>query len=113
MLSSMVPSAGAVKPRRRGISCQREGAAPMNFRPRFISPFQLSVFFVLPSLALLMLAASAPAWAQVDRAVLEGTVSDPAGRVISAASVRIVANDTGLAQEQPANSVGSYRFPGL
>lgn len=51
--------------------------------------------------------------AQVDRAVLEGTVSDPSGRVIVAATVRVLATDTGLSQEQQTNSKGYYRFPGL
>ena len=52
-------------------------------------------------------------FAQVDRAVLEGTVSDASGATISAVAVRIVAVDTGLAQEQQANPKGYYRFPGL
>jgi hypothetical protein len=52
-------------------------------------------------------------FAQVDRAVLEGTVSDASGATISAVAVKIVAVDTGLAQEQQANPKGYYRFPGL
>jgi hypothetical protein len=51
--------------------------------------------------------------AQIDRAVLEGTVNDPAGRVIVGANVKIEAAGTGLTQEQPTNSNGYYRFPGL
>lgn len=51
--------------------------------------------------------------AQVDRAVLEGTVSDPSGRVIVGATVRVLALDTGLTEEQHTNSKGYYRFPGL
>lgn len=51
--------------------------------------------------------------AQVDRAVLEGTVTDPSGRVISGASVIIVAGETGLTQEKKTNADGYYRFPGL
>jgi Carboxypeptidase regulatory-like domain/TonB dependent receptor-like, beta-barrel len=56
---------------------------------------------------------SSPLPAQIDRAVLEGTVSDPSGRVITSASVKVVAVDTGLTQEQLTNSKGYYRFPGL
>src|ERR1700724_4488298 len=51
--------------------------------------------------------------AQVDRAVLEGAVTDPAGAVVVGASVKIQAGDTGLSQEQQTNSNGYYRFPGL
>src|SRR5579864_5540576 len=70
---------------------------------------------VLPVLLGLILAsATIPvAVAQVDRAVLEGTVSDPSGRVIVGATLKVEAVDTGLTEEQPANSKGYYRFPGL
>ena len=51
--------------------------------------------------------------AQVDRAVLEGAVTDPAGAIIVGANVKIQAGDTGVAQEQRTNSNGYYRFPGL
>lgn len=54
-----------------------------------------------------------PAFAQVDRAVLEGTVSDPSGGVIVGAKVKVVAIDNGLSEEQQTNSKGYYRFPGL
>jgi hypothetical protein len=50
---------------------------------------------------------------QIDRAVLEGTVTDPTGAAIVGASVKTVAVDTGIAQEQRTNSRGYYRFPGL
>jgi hypothetical protein len=52
-------------------------------------------------------------FAQVDRAELEGTVSDPSGGVIVGASVKILAVDTGIGQEQATNGKGYYRFPGL
>src|SRR5262245_35665227 len=51
--------------------------------------------------------------AQIDRAVLEGTVNDPSGRVIVGANVRITAVDTGITQELQTNGNGYYRFPGL
>jgi hypothetical protein len=68
-------------------------------------------WFVVLTLASLFI--GAPAVAQIDRAVLEGTVSDPSGRVIANAGVKVVAVDTGITQEQPTNSKGYYRFPGL
>jgi hypothetical protein len=63
--------------------------------------------------SLLILVVVKPAWAQVDRASLEGTVTDPSGSVVVGAGVKIVAVDTGLSEEQKTNSKGYYRFPGL
>lgn len=54
-----------------------------------------------------------PALAQVDRAELEGTVTDPSAGVIVGATVKVRAVDTGLEQERKTNSKGYYRFPGL
>ena len=53
------------------------------------------------------------AFAQVDRAMLEGTVADQSGAAVVAARVKILAVDTGITQEQATNSNGYYRFPGL
>ena len=53
------------------------------------------------------------AFAQVDRAELEGTVTDPSGSVIAGATVKVLAVDTGLSEEQKTNSKGYYRFPGM
>jgi hypothetical protein len=64
-------------------------------------------------LVLLLSAALQLMFAQVDRAVLEGTVTDPTGSVIVNAHVKAQAIDTGLVTETPANSKGYYRFPGL
>jgi hypothetical protein len=61
----------------------------------------------------LVLATMPVAFAQVDRAELEGTVSDPSGGVIVGATVKVVAVDTGLSEQQTTNSKGYYRFPGL
>ena len=84
-------------------------------RPRHSSP--LSSLFALVQTSLLALffltIACAGASAQIDRAELEGTVKDPSGASISGASVKILAVDTGLTAEQPSNTVGYYRFPGL
>ncbi len=51
--------------------------------------------------------------AQIDRAELEGTVTDSSGAVVAGASVKVVAVATGLSSEQPTNTVGYYRIPGL
>jgi hypothetical protein len=67
----------------------------------------LSIFFLLLALETPML------FAQVDRAVLEGTVIDPSKSVIVGATVSVANVDTGIVQEQQTNSKGYYRFPGL
>ncbi len=54
-----------------------------------------------------------PVLAQVDRAELEGTITDQSGAAVAGADVKILAADTGIAQEQNSNSKGYYRFPGL
>jgi len=59
----------------------------------------------------LLLATTAAA--QVDRAVLEGTVTDQSGAAVVAVRVKILAVDTGITQEQTTNSNGYYRFAGL
>src|SRR5262249_29207670 len=48
-------------------------------------------------------------FAQVDRAVLEGTVTDQSGGVLIGARVQAMAVDTGIAQEKPTNANGYYR----
>ncbi len=80
------------------------------------SPQAHSTFFCfrLTLAAALLLAIGAPrTFAQVDRAAFEGTVTDPSGRVIIGATVKVLAVDTGLTEEQPTNANGYYRFPGL
>jgi len=56
---------------------------------------------------------SVGASAQIDRAVLEGTVTDATGAVIRGAVVQVLAVETGITVEQPTNANGYYRFPGL
>lgn len=84
-------------------------------RPRHSSPS--TSLFALAQTSLLALFFLTIAWvgasAQIDRAVLEGTVADPTGRVIPGASLKILAADTGSTQERQANAGGYYRFPGL
>jgi len=62
---------------------------------------------ILPTIAVVA------AVGQIDRAVLEGTVTDPTGALVRTAKVKVVAVDTGLSQEQQTNSNGYYRLPGL
>src|SRR5579862_6644828 len=86
----------------------------MNLKRR--SPIVSILVRSIPALVvafLLVLAEGPTAYAQVDRAVLEGTVSDPTGGVIGKATVKVLAVETGLIQEQQTNSKGYYRFPGL
>jgi hypothetical protein len=52
-------------------------------------------------------------FAQIDRAVLEGTVTDQSGAAIGGASVKILSVDTAITQEQRTNAHGYYRVPGL
>jgi hypothetical protein len=73
----------------------------LSFSSRFIAVLMLALFM------------GAMAHAQIDRAELEGTVTDPSGAAVVGASVKVVALGTGLTQEQRTNSNGYYRFPGL
>jgi len=71
-------------------------------------------FLLSLSLAVaLVVTISHSALAQVDRSELEGTVTDSSGGVIVGAAVKVLAVDTGLSHEQPTNTKGYYRFPGL
>src|SRR5579863_2837294 len=74
---------------------------------------RLMRFLTLAFGILLLLAGIPAAFGQVDRAELEGTVTDASGSVVVGADVKIVAVDTGLSDEQKTNSKGYYRFPGL
>jgi hypothetical protein len=77
------------------------------------SPSILSFTSKLMSALILALVLVTTAYAQIDRAVLEGTVTDPTGAAVAGAKMKILAVDTGLAQEQMTNSKGYYRFPGM
>jgi hypothetical protein len=61
----------------------------------------------------LQMALALAAFAQVDRATLEGTVTDPSGAAVAGAAVKISAVETGLTQERTTNGNGYYRFPGI
>src|SRR5436190_20303311 len=71
--------------------------------------FTLSIVLV----SLFVLGSTRRAFPQVDRAVLEGTVSDSSGSVIVGADVKLVAVETSLSEENHTNSKGYYRIPGL
>ena len=75
-------------------------------------PF-LRLFLTALFAVALLTAASPSASAQVDRAELEGTVTDASGSVIVGATVKVLEVDTGLSEQQTTNSKGYYRFPGL
>jgi Carboxypeptidase regulatory-like domain len=66
----------------------------------------LAIFFALSVTA-------KPAKAQTDRATLEGTVTDPSGRIIAGAQIQVTEVSTGISQERSTNSHGYYLFPGL
>ena len=72
-----------------------------------------SRYGALVTVVLLLPLATTSLFAQVDRAVLEGTVTDPTGATIVGARVVALAVDTGLKEDQRTNSKGYYRFPGL
>ncbi len=52
--------------------------------------------------------ATAPAWAQLDRATLSGTVKDPNGAVLTAVTVTVSSEATKLAQTTLTNQDGTY-----
>jgi hypothetical protein len=60
-----------------------------------------------------LLCSAVPSFAQVDRAVLEGSVTDPTGGIVPGAKVSILHVATGISQDRHTNSNGYYRFPGL
>lgn len=66
-------------------------------------------------LALVVLLAAVPAFAQVDysTATLKGTVTDPTGAVISGATVTVTNPATGITKTTKTNSDGSYQIPAL
>lgn len=69
-----------------------------------------SRIFVLVTFAF---AIAVPAFGQVDRATLEGTVKDSSGGLVSGAEVKITETRTGLTDHRATNEFGEYRFPGI
>ena len=62
------------------------------------------------ALVLLVLLAAYPAWAQVDRASLAGTVKDASGAVVPGAKVELVSQETGWRREALSSVIGTYSF---
>lgn len=54
-----------------------------------------------------------PLGAQVDRAALVGTVTDPSGAVVPGATVEVRSLDTGLHRDVMTGSAGNYSYAGL
>ncbi|HET6176375.1 MAG TPA: carboxypeptidase regulatory-like domain-containing protein [Candidatus Sulfotelmatobacter sp.] len=61
----------------------------------------------------IMLCLASPSSAQVDRAGLTGTVSDPSGRALAQTHIAAVHNDTGLRRESTSSATGTYDIPEL
>src|SRR5207302_4686026 len=51
--------------------------------------------------------------AQVDRATLNGTVTDASGAVVPQAKIAVLAPATGFRRETTATATGTYNLPGL
>src|SRR4051794_13547541 len=67
----------------------------------------------LCSTLLLVVGLAVPVTAQVDRASLNGTVTDASGSVVPGARVEIIAPATGLHREVATARTGSYNISGL
>ena len=78
---------------------------------RRFHPFFSSSAFTVP--AVLLVCFASRAFAQVDRAGLNGTVTDPAGRVIPGIHVIVSMPDTGLIRETDTSRAGTYEVPEL
>jgi len=65
------------------------------------------------SLLFLVCIVDLPCSGQVDRANLEGTVTDSSGGAVSGAKITIDAVATGLGDEKTTNQYGYYRFSGI
>ena len=68
----------------------------------------VALLFVFSAIAF-----QAPARAQVDRAGLSGTVTDPSGRVLPQAQVTAIQNATGLQRKTTSSATGTYDIPEL
>jgi hypothetical protein len=68
-----------------------------------------SLFFALLCSASLVV----PAYAQMETAQLSGQITDPAGRVVPKAEIKVVNLDTGVSSEATSNEEGIYSVKGL
>src|ERR1051326_4620184 len=64
-------------------------------------------------LAFLLVFCTFVVFGQVDRASLNGTITDPSGAVVPGAKIVVFAPVTGLRRETLAGTNGVYNFPGL
>src|SRR5271165_6699915 len=79
----------------------------MNWKATFLP---LRGFLCIP---MLLLAASAPAWAQAGRGGISGLVSDPTGAVVAGARVTALNHATGIAESTVTTGGGLYSFVSL
>jgi len=100
-----------MKPRKYSCDLLRMNSAPLfsGFRLRLLSRKTRQI----PCLVgfILCLVCSSPA--QVDRAGLNGTVTDPSGRLLPQTRVTAVETATGLQRETVSSSTGAYDIPEL
>jgi len=64
-------------------------------------------------LVLMVVVFAVAGFAQVDRATLVGTVTDPSGAVVPGAKIVMTAPDTGLRREMQSGAAGNFSFAGL
>ncbi len=62
---------------------------------------------------LVSLITALPAFAQVDRAILTGVVTDPGGAVVPGAAITLTNTATGVVDSRPSGDSGSYVFSNL
>ena len=65
---------------------------------------------IIQLLAVVFIAAIAPAWAATQNALLTGSVFDSAGAPVAGATVRLINAGTGFSQGQTSDSDGNYTF---
>src|SRR5229473_3138765 len=64
-------------------------------------------------IALMLILAPASLWAQVDKATINGSVTDPSGAFIVGASVIVTNVETGVTYTGASNDAGIYRVSAL
>jgi carboxypeptidase family protein/TonB-dependent receptor-like protein len=81
-------------------------------RPKLV-PLVAHRFSRLSAALLLICLVASPLAAQVDRASLNGTVTDPAGARVAGVKVEAISTDTGKQGEAVTNDAGVYAIPSL
>src|SRR5208283_324026 len=72
-----------------------------------MTSLRLKLMFVL------LVVFAAAAWAQRENGQITGTVRDPSGAIITAATISVKSTTTGLAREATTNSAGIYTIPSI